>query len=428
MKRIVATIFKEWKLNQRDLGGLLILFLMPALLTIIMALVQDGPFKDFQHVQYQVVIINQDQGRLSDSILKALEHSNQFIINKNNHFNANSLAEAEQQIQKGYFHFGIYLPKGISNELVNSSNLLANEIGKQVGILGSLPHRQQRDSLRIQLLFDPVSKPAFKLAMQNMVERMATKIQSQIVLERIAALGKSNTEKSNTNIQDLFQSIKVSERNYSSKQAHINKNSVQHNVPAWAIFGMFFIVVTISEKMISERNSGSWTRLKLIPGSFAHILIGKMVAYMFFGLVQFYFMMILGKYLMPVLGLPSLSWGAHPLALFIVVLVIAFCASAYGVFLGSLFRTTSQALPVAAISVVILSALGGIWVPLEVLPESLKTISVISPLRWSLEAVNHLLLRTQTNFEWIMPIIILTITGVLFLIIGKVFISQNEHT
>ena len=111
------------------------------------------------------------------------------------------------------------------------------------------------------------------------------------------------------------------------------------------------------------------------------------------GIVQFYLMMLAGVYIMPLIGLDALQVSHSPLLLLMLVCCISCCAVSFGIFIGVLFNSSNQALPVAAISVVILSAIGGVWVPVEVLPPVLKNISLISPMRWGLEGINNILLR-----------------------------------
>jgi ABC-2 type transport system permease protein len=118
-----------------------------------------------------------------------------------------------------------------------------------------------------------------------------------------------------------------------------------------------------------------------------------MLFYVLLGIIQFYLMLLVGIYVMPLVGLPSLQLGHSPFLLLMMVICLSCCATTFGILIGTLFKTTNQALPVAAISVVILSAIGGVWVPVEVLPDSLRAVSLISPMRWGLQGINNLLLR-----------------------------------
>lgn len=391
MQRIIATVIKEWHMVRRDPGGLALLFLMPLSLIMIMALVQDAPFRDYKNLRFKAICIAKDKGKVAEQLIKAFRESKQFDITED----IASERETRERIKQGEYQFAIIIPNGISAEVVNSGNLIANEMGRQMGMNANLPHRASRDQIRVQLMFDPVSKPAFRLAIQNAVEKFLGSIQSGIILQRIRALSQQqSSDSSRLDIQEQLNKVGVEEIGSDQAQGILNKsNSVQHNVPAWAIFGMFFMTIIICENMISERSGGNWTRLRLIPGSSHDILVGKFAFYAILGILQFYLMLLAGIYLMPLVELPALQTGHAPGLLFAIVVCLSCCATSFGMLIGSLFQTTNQALPVAAISVVILSAIGGVWVPVEILPKSLKLLSTISPMRWGLEAINNVLLR-----------------------------------
>nr|MBP6314621.1 ABC transporter permease [Chitinophagaceae bacterium] len=426
MKRIVATYIKEWQLMRRDLGGLALLFLMPMLLIMIMALVQDGPFKDYKDRKFETLLLDQDHGKVASEIKKGLLASNQFDVVDSIDGKEVDLKLVKEKIQSGSFQFAICIKKGISAEIINSGNIIANQIGKKIGIAGTLPHRESRDSMNIELMFDPVSKPAFKIAITNAVEKLIQKAQSEIVLERIAGLSPEQSSDSSFDFEKTLRQVGVQEISSQNNNAAISKmNSVQHNVPAWAIFGMFFMIIIISESMISERLSGSWTRIKLIPGSFSHILFGKLFFYVVLGIIQFYLMLLVGVFVMPLLGLDAMQLNHSPLVLLFFVSCISTCAVSYGILLGMLFNSSNQALPVAAISVVILSAIGGVWVPVEVLPPLLKNISLVSPMRWGLQGINTILLRQGQFVDIALPALLLLLGATVCLLVAW-FLEQKK--
>lgn len=429
MRRITATIIKEWHTLRRDLSGLALLFIMPVLLIIIMALVQDAPFKDYTDVKYDVLFIDNDKGKVADYLKEGLSESKQFTLIEKLGDSVLTENLLKKKIQKGQYSIGIIIPQGITAEIVNSANLIANEMGKYMGISNTLPHRETRENVNIQVLFDPVSKPTFRMAILNAVEKFTSKVQSEIVIQRISKLStQSGSEDTTTfDMQKHLNAVKVKEISSSVQPTMANKmNSVQHNVPAWAIFGMFFMIMVIAESMINERIQGSWTRLKLIPGSQVQVLLGKTSFYILLAICQFFAMMLVGIYLMPLFGLPSLYLPHSYHLLLWMVVSIALCATSMGILIGTVFRTTNQALPVAAISVVILSAVGGVWVPIEVLPSSLKAISVISPMRWALSGINNVLIREAGFSQLILPSGLLLLGSGIFLF--SAWIIERKRT
>jgi len=76
--------------------------------------------------------------------------------------------------------------------------------------------------------------------------------------------------------------------------------------------------------------------------------------------------------------------------------MVALAACGYGLMLGTLARTLEQATMFGAVSVVCAAALGGIMVPVYVMPPVMQTISTFSPLAWGLNALVEIAVREGT--------------------------------
>ena len=111
MKRIIATYIKEWQLMRRDLGGLALLFLMPMLLIMIMALVQDGPFKDYKNRKFETLLLDLDHGKVALEIKKGLLASEQFTVVDSIDGKELDLVFVKEKIQSGTFQFAILIKK-----------------------------------------------------------------------------------------------------------------------------------------------------------------------------------------------------------------------------------------------------------------------------------------------------------------------------
>nr|MDQ3047159.1 ABC transporter permease [Bacteroidota bacterium] len=96
---------------------------------------------------------------------------------------------------------------------------------------------------------------------------------------------------------------------------------------------------------------------------------------------------------LPMLGLPTLVIGNSIPAIVIITVATAFAATGYGVMVGTIASTEQQGVILGSLSVLLLSAIGGVWVPTYVMPELMRNISVVSPLNWSLNGFYELFLR-----------------------------------
>ncbi|GAO41173.1 ABC transporter permease [Flavihumibacter petaseus] len=395
MKKIIATFWNECRLFIRDITGMVLLFLMPLGLTIIMALIQDAPFREYQHIRFEILWLDADKGQLAENLREGLEETGQFRLIDSLDGRPLDTVAVKAAIQGGRYKIGIIVPRSISAEVVNSANQVANELGKSLGAAGKLPERPTRQAT-VEIYFDPVTKQAMKSALLNALDKQLTKVQAEMILGRLSRKMEDldSTGVSQFNLEEKLQAVRLREFAAGSRKGpQLSSNSVQHNVPAWAIFGLFFIIVPISGNMIREREEGSLMRIRMVPGSYLSILAGKLLFYVLLGTAQFYMMLVAGLLILPHLGLPALVMGQAPAALLVTALAIAITATAYGLLVGAVFQTPNQALPFGAISIVILSAIGGIWVPVEILPPGLQQLAKASPMYWALDAINDLFLR-----------------------------------
>lgn len=400
MRKITSTIIKEWLLLRRDFAGLMLLFLMPAILIVVMAMVQDAPFRDYQELRFDLLLVDNDHGKLAEEIKNGLRQSKNFNVIESIDGKPITDGNLKTLLLKGDYHVGIVIPQGATAEVVNSANLIANDLSKKLGLGGTMPSRETRGDTYVRMYFDPVSKPTFRTSISFALDRFVTYSCSNLLVQRISKLSRLAGEDSTTpgaDFKKVFAGIGIKEEVLNdNKDDKTHINSVQHNVPAWAIFGMFFIVIPIAGNMIREREDGSAVRIGLIPNALRLVALGRILFYTIICTVQFWVMVAIGLWLLPFAGLPSLYLGAHAWALIPVSISIAFAATSYGYFAGAMFKTTNQAMPFGAISIVILSALGGLWVPVELLPPLMQKVAMISPLHWSLEAVHNIILRNAT--------------------------------
>lgn len=404
----------------RDPGGLLLLLIMPAALIIVMALVQDAPYRDYQEMKFEILVANKDKRSVGAKIIEGLKKNKSFVVVNALHQKPLTEEDLKSNLREGKYQMGIIIPEGATASLVNTSNTLANQMARSMGIEGTLPEKATRDSASIELLFDPVVKPSFRSSLNFALNQYITQVKIEILMQRMTQMNGGTTESKID--MDAMNVLQVDEKSLDKGvQISPSMNSVQHNVPAWAIFGMFLIVVPISGNMIRERDEGSAVRIQLIPTATKRVGLGKILFYIMVCMLQFFVMMLVGIFLLPFFGLPRLALGVHPWLLIPVAFSIAFAAVNYGYFIGSVFKTANQAMPFGAISVVLFSAMGGVWVPVEILPDMMRKAAMISPLHWSLEGVNEVILRGKGLLGILKPFAILIGSGILLSILPVFF-------
>lgn len=394
MLRLFSTIRKELLILLRDRGGLAIMFFMPVAMITIMAVIQDAPFKDYQELKIPLLLVNNDTGSLGRTIEQGLAESKIAAITKLQINNE----EVKKKIKAGDFEIGIIIPAN-ATEALNTN--VTGFVSQKLAVAGladtSTPAVAAHKELELQILFAPGTKKSFKATVLSSLKQSSSKLETKTLLDffskRLATTASTDTAQHQP-IKDFINFTEVSTVDTPAEALLLN--SVQHNVPAWTIFGMFFIVISMAGSIIKERDDGSYTRIRTMPGSFVTVLIGKISAYLLICIIQCILMLLVGMYVLPHLGLPQLKIGDSIAGIAAVVLCTGLAATGYGVMIGSIFRTHQQSSTFGAVSIVILAALGGIWVPVYIMPDAIRTLAEFSPLYWSLNAFHKIFLNNGT--------------------------------
>tara|TARA_R110002012_G_scaffold6723_4_gene32056 strand:- start:11550 stop:12818 length:1269 start_codon:yes stop_codon:yes gene_type:complete len=418
MHKLWASTYKELLLLSRDIGGLAILFVMPLVLVVTITLIQDSTFRSINDNKIPILWVDYDKGEVSKNIYDGLADSKSFnIIGKE------SDSEAKELVFKGEYQLAIVIPANLSSELEKKVNLNVEGLLSKFGLEEETPQSEKADleKKEVILYFDPATQMAFKNSIKNGIDKMIFKIETQTIYR---AFQSQITDDETEAIFDTESFITFKEITPSIGENEIIPNSVQHNVPAWTLFAIFFIIVPLSINMVKEKSQGTFVRLRTNPVSYLTVLGGKTVIYLAVCLIQFGLMLGIGVYLFPSLGLPGLAvTGKIPL-LFLVALFAGLAAIGLGLLLGTVARTQEQSAPFGATFVVILAALGGVWVPVFIMPKFMQTLSNLSPMNWGLNAFYDVFLRDAGILDLIPE---LTLLFLFFVITTAISIVYNER-
>jgi ABC-2 type transport system permease protein len=431
--KFLAAIKKESLILLRDKAGLAILFIMPLFLITIMSLIQDAPFKDYKENKIPIVYVDNDNDSLGSIIEKGLVNSGMFSVITEIEGKAANDESTKQSVSRGEYRLGIIIPQGATKTMnKNVENRVAKMLASfgmaenDTSLLDFARSDSAKQSIEIIILFDPAAKIAFRSSVSSALDKFITRTEMETMLHIFSQkLGEASGIKQEAAIETRpLITLKEIQAN-DSKVAELLTNSVQHNVPAWAIFAMFYIVIPLASSMIKEREEGSALRLLIIPGSYMVSLYGKIFIYTAVCLIQFFLMMLVGIYILPLFGLPAFEIGTNFIALLFMVFSCALAATGYGFMVGSLFSSHHQAMVFGSVSVVILAAIGGVLVPVYVMPGIMQNLSVVSPLSWSLNGLNNVFLR-QTDFTALVPDVLKLLGFFIVMILLSVKFNQMK--
>jgi ABC-2 type transport system permease protein len=411
MVRFWFSIQKEITLLLRDFSGLMVLFVMPVVLVVVVTLVQENVLKSIGETKTPTLFLDQDGNFVGRQLEADLRTSGPFQIEKKRQGAALQINEAKEAVAKGIFQLLILVPPGVSDALRKKTNHTVEHIFKKTKEKPS-EAGPEPNIPSLSLFFDPALQQNLRIGLSAVVEKALLGIEvsekrrafSEILPRELkeslrkaagpwgAEIFKNSLPEFDFKEEDRF-FLTIEARNAGGGERGKTPNSIQQNIPAWTLFGMFFIIVPLGGGLLRERQDGMLARLLTMPVSFLNVVSGKIVAYVMICLIQFTLILFVGKFILPWLGTPALDLGPSPAAVLWIVFCAALAAAGFGVLMGTLARTYEQISMFGPVAVVIAAALGGIMVPVYVMPELMQTLSNFSPLAWGHKAFLNVLVR-----------------------------------
>lgn len=396
--KFFMSVQKEILLLRRDFGGLVILFVMPLVLIITITLIQNATFKTISDNKIPVLLVDNDQGEIAKTVKENLDKSGTFSIVTQIDNQSLTEASAQEAVFKGKYQLAIIIPEKLSVDLQAKVDQNVNKILSGFGLEDSTATKKQEvviDQKEVRLYFDPATQMTFKNGVKSAIDKMISQIETQSIYKTFQdQLGEGDEpifdQKSFITFKEIVPKINDKE---------ILPNSVQHNVPAWSLFAIFFIVVPLSINIVKEKGQGTQIRLITNPVPYSLIIAGKTATYLLICMIQFLLMVAVGIYVFPYLNLPILDVSGKIILMIIVALFSGLAAIGFGILLGTVAKTQEQSAPFGATSVVILAAIGGVWVPVFAMPKIMQYVSHISPMNWGLNAFYDVLLRNGSSID-----------------------------
>ncbi|NEX20729.1 ABC transporter permease [Thiorhodococcus mannitoliphagus] len=388
MRALLTSAHKELRLLARDYAGLLVLFLMPVTLVVVITLVQENILQLSGQRPTEICVQDDDQGPFAHGLTAYLQTGKLEAVPW-----TGSADELRQAVTAGTCQAALILEQGASARL-------QQQIDRQLA--GDATSKSP--SLALDLLFDPATMVGFRAGIFARVQMAAQATELEMKATRLGArltaqagAGTPAGNGSGEDLRALFSRslTTIAEQSGHSSQSSMDEilNPVDRNVPAWALFGMFFTAIPIAGTILTERQSGVALRLTAMPVSPISLLAGKMFAYLGVCVVQFILIALVGIYLFPHLGLQAFSLPINPLSLLLPVCASSLAACGFGVCLGSVCRSYEQASTLGATIVVAAAAMGGIMVPVYAMPPLMQQLSILSPLSWAITCFSDLLIR-----------------------------------
>lgn len=419
MFKLWVAIKKEFQILMYDKAGLVVMFGMPLLLVYVITIIQDSAFKIVNENKISILIVNKDKGAEGQKLVDLMQASGLFDLSQKD-----SVRNVKQTMQKEDYLTSLVIADNFTEKLTEKATLVSSTMMTELGLdePKGLPKKIKLPAL--DFYHDPVLQENYCFSIINMVDAFLKSIEGELFINQMCKqleLTESPQQLKEAMIENRVPINRIPATASDSTQL---PNSTQHNVPAWTIFAMFFMVVSLGNNIVKERLNGSFIRLKTMPTSFVLVLGAKMLLYLAAAVAQVTLVFSSAKLTFPLLGLPELTLPSNQIGFIFIVLLSGLAAVSYAMLVGTMVRTQEQAHGFGSMSIVILAAIGGIWVPSFVMPDYMQTISLISPLNWCLEGFYILFLKGGSWAE--LQTVVLGLSTFISICLGIAFLKLKK--
>lgn len=376
MNPIVSLALKDLRLMPRNRGGMFFTFVWPVLVTVLFGIMFGGQ-GDGAQGKVRIAVVDNDDTDASRAFVGKLAESFEL--------SAMTRADADAAVRRGRRSGFIVVKPGFGD----ASNRMFYGAPREIEV-GVDPARQAEAAMIEGLLMKQATADLLKTF--NHPQGSADQAGS--------APGSP---------QSAWQPLKITRQDV----ARVNegpRNPFDITFPQGVIWGLIGCAMSFGISLVTERTHGTLVRLRMAPLTSAQILGGKALSC--FTSILFVELMLLGV---------ALAFGVRPTSYPMLALAgvsAAVCFVGFMMLVASLGKTEQTASGAGWAILMPLSMIGGAMVPTFVMPAWVQSVGFISPIRWTMLAIEGGVWRNFSLAEMALPCAVLIGVGLTCFTIG----------
>ncbi len=397
--RIWVIASKEFKEIFRDVGGLIMLFLMPFVLIVVFNFAMGGMYGGPEERPFRVPVANLDEGVLGAQLMEQLDSSKWIMVESTAGEDEAPLSEEQAiaRVEEGHRNLAVIIPADFSAKIgageevelrvVTDPAMPSQFAGPVTGALQGA-------------LFGVVMPEQMKAEMPGKIEAEMSRFEQElgfpippVVREQLTAdkiyerfMGSAEGGGGfSMNEDELLAKIKLEAP--PSVQREEYPTVYQQTASGYTVMFVFFVIMLIGESFMAEKKQGTFRRLLAAPVGRYVILTGKLFPALCVNFLQVALMFGASMLLFGV------DLGGSPFGMVVITLCLSLCACGFGLLVATLFRTQTQLSGVSVLIILTTSAISGAMVPRFIMGEFMQQAGWVVPQTWALEAYQEIMVR-----------------------------------
>ncbi len=382
-----ATFVTAWKDLQvifKDRGFLVVVLALPAIFSVLFGTINQRSLENSrQSITFPVAVVNQDSGAYGAQIVKILESIDALELT-----NLAAPDEARQQVLDSNVMAAILIPADLTQNV---------DAYKPSQVLVLVDRSQQQYGKMVTGIMNEVISPVVLVGeLSYGIRTILTEFEPYQQADEATRRGyeAQSLAVNMAQVQKMQADpwVKLQAKTSEGKDlVLVPDNIFAMVVPSFTVMFAFFIVGTLGGELLKEKQEGSLRRLMAAPIPRWSIIIGKMLAFLVFVIIQV--ILIFGGANL-IFDMPL---GDSTLGLALVTVAMGLSATGLGVMIAAISRTDRQADTTGTLLGFIMAGLGGCYtfsvVPLYKGGGIMETISRFIPQGQALVAYDALLIQ-----------------------------------
>ena len=384
---------KDLRVLFRDRSAMIFIFGLPIIMTSIFGVIFGKQGKEETRVPLRILVANMDSGPRGAELIASMQKLGMTPV-----IEPKGAAALEQKIKNGDQPFGLTIPADFSS-------------GLETAVKGLAANDPNAPQVKMQLRVDPAQTQLEGVAQGTILaasQRVYAPILRTEALARVPA-GYRQFAEQNMSKGNLKPPVDLSITSSETKMQHEVKPSPGDTlIPGFAVYFVFFMANGVANTLMTERQEGTLRRMLTTPVSRSQVLVGKLLARGFMGLIQTSLLFLVGHYWL------NLHLDSSPIGLILTALSTIFCATGLGLLIATLGKTMEQIQGMTTMVLLLMGFLSGTLIPRQLLPDSMQKLSLITPHAWALNAYQDLILRHKPLLATLPNIGVVLLFGAVF--------------
>jgi ABC-2 type transport system permease protein len=193
-----------------------------------------------------------------------------------------------------------------------------------------------------------------------------------------------------------------------------------HTIPGTMVqFIMMMVLIYGGVSVLEDRKNGVLGRILFSAATFGELFGGKFLGRLLMGLLQAAILIFAGKLFFHLnLGNVFLSC--------LIILVFTLAMACLSIFVGSVLRREELIVAVSVLAANMFAALGGCWWPAEIVPPAFRTLAMISPAYWAMDAFHQVIFFGKDLAAILPNLLVLLAFTVVFMFLALRFFKIKD--